>query len=66
MAFLVQTGFECNAGKANQYVNLYFLRSAKEIMMNDARSEGIEKIVLSFMASHIYGKISQKYRKKNF
>ncbi len=33
-------GSEWRAGKANQYVNLCFLRSAKERMLNDARREG--------------------------
>ena len=47
-------GSECRAGNPNRYVNLYFLRSAKQIIENDANSEGQEKIVPSFIASHIY------------
>ena len=35
-------GSECRAGKPNKYVNLYFLRSAKQITENDASSEGQE------------------------
>jgi hypothetical protein len=36
------TGSECSAGNANQYVKLYFLRSAKHIIAKDANNDGQE------------------------
>lgn len=38
----LQGGSECSAGKANQYVNLYFLRSAYERMTKEESREGTE------------------------
>jgi hypothetical protein len=38
----LQTGWECRAGKANQYVNVYFFRLANERIVNDERREGME------------------------
>lgn len=48
------TSSECKAGNAKRYVNLYFLRSAKQTTEKDARSEGHEYIDPSLMASQIY------------
>lgn len=47
-------GSECRAGNANQYVNLYFFRSAYDRIRKDASSDGHEYIVPSLIASQIY------------
>ena len=47
-------GSEWIAGKANQYENLYFFRSAKESTTNEESSEGQEYIDPSLMASHTF------------
>jgi hypothetical protein len=41
------------AGKANQYVNEYFLRFANETIVKEERREGMEYMVPSLIASQI-------------
>lgn len=50
----VHGGSDTRAGNANQYENLYFFKSAKERMINEANREGHEYIVPSLIASQIF------------
>ena len=54
-------GSDTRAGNANQYENLYFFKSAKERITNEANREGHEYIVPSLIASQILIGISNDH-----
>src|SRR5271154_3280814 len=54
-------GSDTRAGNANQYENLYFFKSAKERIMNEANREGHEYIVPSLIASQTFIGISNDH-----